>query len=560
MEYSIRRKVLVVDDEPVNRSLLGFIVGSDYEVIYAENGIQALKIINENKSVLSLILLDLLMPELDGYELLEILREDEELRHIPVIVLTSERSAEVKSLQLGAVDFIPKPYDMPEVILARVRRSIELAEDHTIIRAAETDALTGLYTKDFFYQYARQHDKYFAGVKMDALVLNISRFHLLNELYGRTVGNEVLKVTADTVKQFISKLDGLACRCDADNFYLYMTHSNDSELYKTIIDTCAANVKEKLGIDKVNYRLGVYAEADMTLDMEQRFDRANLACTKRLNSYSNSLVHYDTQLHEKELFDEKLISEMDRALSEKQFVVYYQPKYNIKGDKPTLSSAEALIRWQHPELGMVSPGAFVPLFEKNGLIQKLDRYVWEEAAAQISKWKKEFGRTVPVSVNVSRLDIYDSGLEERLLGIVEKNQLQPGEYLLEITESAYTDNSTQIIDTVNKLRADGFRVEMDDFGSGYSSLNMLAAMPIDALKLDMKFIRNITDSDKDLKMVELIIGIASYLEVPVIAEGVETAKQYQLLKKIGCDVIQGYYFSKPVPPEEFNKLIIKDNN
>ena len=207
---------------------------------------------------------------------------------------------------------------------------------------------------------------------------------------------------------------------------------------------------------------------------------------------------------------------------------------------------------------MVSPAKFIPLFEENGLVQKLDHYVWKETAEQVRRWKEQFGIVVPVSVNVSRLDIYDPELENELLDIVHSNGLETSDILLEITESAYTDNSEQIIQKVEQLRADGFRIEMDDFGSGYSSLNMLTALPIDALKLDMRFVRNICTSEKALKMVELVIEIAEFLNVPVISEGVETVEQYQLLKNIGCDMIQGYYFSRPVPPEEFNQLIEKE--
>ena len=306
---------------------------------------------------------------------------------------------------------------------------------------------------------------------------------------------------------------------------------------------------------KVSIRVGIYQNADKSISMEQRFDKANLACTAQKSIYQTSYGYYDDELHSRELYSERLINEIDEALEGGQFKVFYQPKYNITGDRPRLTSAEALIRWKHPELGMISPGAFVPLFEGNGLIQKLDRFVWKEAARQIKDWKDRFGRVVPVSVNVSRIDIYDPELENELLEIVSSNGLRPDEYLLEVTESAYTDNSSQIIEKVEKLRCDGFRVEMDDFGSGYSSLNMLAALPIDALKMDMRFVKNITTSDKDMRMVELILEIARYLKVPVIAEGVETKEQYELLKNAGCDIIQGYYFSKPIPPEEFDELI-----
>jgi EAL domain-containing protein (putative c-di-GMP-specific phosphodiesterase class I) len=205
---------------------------------------------------------------------------------------------------------------------------------------------------------------------------------------------------------------------------------------------------------------------------------------------------------------------------------------------------------------MISPGSFIPLFEENGLIQQLDHYVWEEAARQISEWKSRLGYSVPVSVNVSRVDIFNPMLGSILSDLIKINGFAPEKLLLEITESAYTDNSQEIIDTVKGLRKNGFKIEMDDFGSGYSSLNMLTSLPIDALKLDMKFIRNITEDTKASRLVGIMIDIARLLEVPVIAEGVETKEQMELLKSIGCDIIQGYYFSKPLPPEEFKKLIV----
>ncbi len=554
---NITRRVLVVDDEQINRELLGMIISREYEVIYAEDGAEALRIIRENEKTLSLVMLDLMMPEMDGYELLAQLHRDEVLRRIPVIVLTSEKSAEVKSLQLGAADFITKPYDMPEVILARVRRSIELAEDNLMIRATETDELTGLYTKDYFFQYCSRHDRYFPDMAMDAMVLNINRFHLINDLKGRRFGDEVLAAVGGCIKGTVDANGGLACRCETDTFQIYLGHSEDCP---DRLGQLTEMIRTKLGWGSISLRLGIYHNVDMSIDIEERFDRATLACSRQRGTYGTSYCVYDTEMHEKELFNERLISEIDKALTERQFKVFYQPKYDIRGDKPVLASAEALIRWFHPELGMVSPGAFIPLFESNGLIQKLDRFVWREAAEQIKRWKEAYGRTVPVSVNVSRMDIYDPDLEELLLDIVRSNGLQPNEYLLEITESAYTNDSSQIIKTVEQLRADGFRVEMDDFGSGYSSLNMLAALPIDALKLDMRFVRHICENPRDMMLVEMMLEISRRLGIPVIAEGVENEEQYRLLKSAGCEMIQGFYFSRPVPPEEFDLLIEREEN
>lgn len=554
-DHDFRRKVLVVDDEVVNREMLGMILGTDYEVIYAENGREALEQVKLHREMLSLILLDLMMPEMDGYEVLEKLRGDSVLGKIPVIVLTSEKSAEVKSLQLGAVDFLGKPYDLPEVILARVRRSIELSEDSNIIQATENDALTGLYTREFFYEYAHQYDQYHQDQDMDAIVMNFNRFHLINELYGRPFGDNVLCTIADGIQKIMEHTGGIACRYDADTFYLYTAHC---ENYERLLNQVVQGLSRIMKTPEIRLRMGVYPAIYREVAIERRFDRALQACNSIRNQYSTSFAVYDMDMHEREVHAARLLEDFELALEQKQFRVLYQPKYNITGDKPRLSSAEALIRWQHPEFGSVRPDVFIPLFEENGLIQKLDRYVWHEAAAQIKKWITTYGVAVPISVNVSRVDIYDPEMPEYLLQLMKENEVNPANYLLEITESAYTDNSNQIVQVVKKLRDDGFRVEMDDFGSGYSSLNMLTALPIDALKLDMAFIRNITEDNKDMRMVELILEIAAYLEVPVVAEGVESEEQYHLLKRAGCDVIQGYYFSRPIPPEEFGCLIAKE--
>lgn len=547
----LHRKVLIVDDEFIEREMLGAMLNDLYEIGYAGNGREALDMISSEKATLSLIILDLHMPELDGYSVLEAIRADNEMRRIPVIVLTSEREAEVKSLQLGAADFITKPYEMPDVVRARVQHAIELAENTVIIHETERDELTGLFHKEFFFEYGKRLDMQNDNMPMDAMVIDINRFHIVNELYGREYGNDVLKKIGDGIHDLVKETGGLACRFDSNGFYIYIPHGHD---LNKIISDGLDKINASLVDSNISIRMGVFEDDGNGLNMEQRFDRARLACNKLRHSYTTCFDFYNEELHSKELHEERLINDMEKALAEKQFKVFYQPKYNITGGKPVLSSAEALIRWFHPEFGMVSPGEFIPLFEDNGLIQKLDRFVWTEAASQIKRWNDEYGIYLPVSVNVSRVDIFNPMLGCILTDLVNINGFTPEKLLLEITESAYTDSSQEIIDTVKGLRNNGFKIEMDDFGSGYSSLNMLTSLPIDALKLDMKFIRNICENKKDSRLVEIMIQIARLLEVPVIAEGVETKEQMELLKSIGCDIIQGYYFSKPLPPEEFCKL------
>ncbi len=547
-----KRRVLVVDDEEVNREILGNILGTQYEVSYAENGRQAYDMLHERLTRYSLILLDLLMPEMDGFELLEKIKSEEAVSNIPVIVMTSEKPAEVRSIKMGADDFITKPYDMPEVILARCERIIQLYEDKSIIRSAEKDDLTDLYTREFFQEYIRQIDGSGRGSQMDAIVLNIEHFHMLNEMFGRKTGDSVLKKIADMVTDMLGEGVCIGCRPDADYFYFYLEHRDSyDEVFKALSGELSGISK----IPGVRMRLGVYQNVDTNISIEDRFDHAKYACDRIRGDYNRQISFYSKEENEKDLYHEQLINDIDNAISNRDLVVFYQPKYGIQCDEPELRSAEALIRWRHPKYGMISPGDFIPLFESNGLIQKLDHFVWEEAARQIRKWKDEYGITVPVSVNVSRVDIYDAQLEDRLVRILKDNDLDAKELMLEITESAYADDAKGLTDVVTKLRESGFRIEMDDFGSGYSSLNMITEIPIDVLKMDMKFIRNMNKDAKSLKLVELVIEIADYLGVPVVAEGVEDKSQVDQLKSMGCELIQGYYFSKPVPPEEFNKFI-----
>ena len=553
-----RRQILVVDDEMVNRAMLGAILEKDYDVELASDGEEALQQINTLRDTLSLILLDLILPDMHGFDILKELKTDPELSRIPVIVMTSDTASEVESLTRGATDFIPKPYPEPDVVLARVKRTVELFEDRNIIRLTERDQLTGLYNREYFYRYAEQLDQYHKEVPMDAIVIDVNRFHMINERYGKAYGDEFLRQVGERIRNLVRDTGGIVCRREADTFLVYCPHRTDYDYHDMLEGVSAGLALDGVLDQHIRLRMGVYPNVDKSIDILQRFDRAKMASDSVRNSYSNSVAVYDKQLHEKEIFGEQLLEDFREAIAGRQFEVYYQPKYDVRLDHPVLSSAEALVRWKHPVHGMISPGIFIPLFEKNGLIQEIDNYVWREAAAQMKEWKARLGRSIPVSVNVSRVDMYDPAMVDNLKKLVEEYGLSTQELLLEITESAYTQDSEQIIQTVNRLRNLGFRIEMDDFGTGYSSLNMISTLPIDALKLDMMFIRNAFTKKKDTRIIEVIIDIADYLSVPVIAEGVETADQVKALKEMGCRIIQGYHFSRPVPASEFETFLTKN--
>ncbi len=545
----IKRRVLIVDDEMINRELLSTMLSQNYEIATASNGREAMDALAQPDADFSLILLDLLMPVMDGFEVIERCKADEHLRRIPIIVMTSEKSAEVRSIRMGAADFITKPYNLPEVILARCERIIELSEDKSIIRSTEHDKVSGLYTREYFFAYL-QH----SGAPMDAIVLNIDRFHLINELYGREEGDRILNRCGQLIAKELPGIRGIACRSESDTFFIFCERQKD---YKSIIQGLQTKLADFAKSRNLHLRAGIYSCENGSDDPETWFSRAKAACDRIRGQYGALTARYSSELYERTVFHEKLISDVPDAIKNGDLVVYYQPKYRIKGDRPTLSSAEALIRWIHPELGFISPGEFIPLFEKNGLIRQVDHYVWREAAQQVKRWREAFGVSIPVSVNVSRVELFDPELESKLCGIRDAFSLSEDELMLEITESAYSDSADRLIEVVNSLRDKGFRIEMDDFGSGYSSLNMLTEIPFDVLKLDMQFIRRMMLSEKNMKLVRLIMDIAESLDVPVIAEGVEKEEQLEALKDMGCDIVQGYYFSPPLPAERFRELIEK---
>ena len=548
-----KRLILVVEDEAVNRAILGSVLEKDYEVIYAGDGTEALQKASENKAILSLIILDLIMPGMQGQEVLRRVRADSEYQDIPVIVASGDQSQEIECLNAGASDFIQKPYPEHGVILARVRRTIELFEGRKIIHSTERDPLTGLYNREFFFSYAEQYDQHHRDTPMDAIVLDINRFGIINERYGRAYADEVLRRVGEKAREMVHDEGGIVCRREADIFLVYCPHRED---YKAILDNASMGLAgEQNANNRVRLRMGVYSNVDKSLELERRFDRAKIASDSVRNSFTRNIGVFDDTLHKAEMYSEQLIEDFPKAVEEGQFKVFFQPKYNITGDKPYLAGTEALVRWQHPELGMISPGVFIPLFEENGLIQDLDHYVWRQTARQIRIWKDEIGYTVPVSVNVSRVDMYDANIVYSLLDILEESKLEAGDLHLEVTESAYAEDAEQIIETVKRLRSMGFLVEMDDFGTGYSSLNMLSSLPIDVLKLDMQFIRMAFGQEKDTHMLEIIIEIARHLSAPVVAEGVETEEQVKALKEIGCDLVQGYFFSPPVPAEKFASFL-----
>ena len=546
-----RKKILVVEDNALNRSLLCQILSADYDVEEAENGQEALGVLRQFGEGISLILLDIIMPVMDGYTFLSIMKADPSYSSIPVIVTTQNdaESDEVAALSHGATDFVAKPYK-PQIILHRVAGIIRLRETAAMINMIQYDRLTGLYSKQYFYQQAGEVLLRNPDQQYDIICSDIENFKLINDVFGVKAGDRLLRGIGNAYAERLKGI-GICGRLNSDQFACLLKHRDDYTDDMFIEASILTN--GLLDIHNIVMKWGIYNVEDRSVSIEQICDRALLAARSIKGQYGKYFAIYDDTLRNQLLREQAITDSMESALSQNQFLVYLQPKYRIKDE--FLVGAEALVRWNHPVWGFLSPAEFIPLFEKNGFITRLDRFVWEKACAVLHDWDERGYYPMSVSVNVSRADIYNEDLADTLVKIIEKYDLDPSRLHLEITESAYTENPKQIIDTVTTLRELGFVIEMDDFGSGYSSLNMLNDMPIDILKLDMKFIRSEMAKPKSQGILQFIINLASWMNLSVVAEGVETKAQLLRLTEIGCDYVQGYYFAKPMPCQEFEGLL-----
>ena len=545
-----KKNVLIVEDNGINRAVLGEILSAEYEVLEAENGLEALSVLEERGEDVSLILLDLVMPVMDGYEFLARVKRSPAWSSIPVIVATQNdgEADEINALAHGATDFIAKPY-RPQIILHRVASIISLRENAAILNLLQYDRLTGLYSKEYFYQKAAEILRRNPEKAYDVICSDIENFKLVNDVFGTAAGDRLLCGIAGLYREFVGEL-GICGRLNADQFACLLEHRADytDEMFRE----AAAAVNALPDAKSVVMKWGVYAVEDHALPVEQMCDRALMAARDIKGQYGKYFAPYDDTLRERLLRAQQIKDGMESALADGQFEVYLQPKYRLRDD--ALAGAEALVRWNHPEWGLQPPGVFIPLFERNGFIPMLDKYVWERTCALLQRWRRRGLPAVPLSVNVSRADIYDDDLPTFLCSLLQRYELPTSLLHLEITESAYTEDPAQLVGTVRRLRELGFVIEMDDFGSGYSSLNMLNELPIDVLKLDMKFIQSETAKPTSQGILRFIISLARWMKLEVVAEGVETQEQVERLRRVGCDYVQGYYFARPMPVEAFEAL------
>ncbi len=521
-----------------------------FEIIAFTSMDEAINKLRESYTEISTILISV---QYDISEYKTFLKQKKSLKYasrIPVIVISENNSPEAEQgcIDSGVIDFVATPYNV-DVLTSRINRSINYYESAAMVSAIEYDDLTGIYTKQAFFYHANVMIQNNPERNYDIYILDVKDFKDINEQCGRVGADNLLKAIAKTVKDNWNDR-AIYGRYGGDQFVALVDSSEVD--YRDAIEISNRAVLEKNKDYNFSMKFGVYHMIDKSLPMDVICDRTMIALKSIKKKYDVLYAVYDESYQAAYDKERYLEANMEVAISEEQFKVFYQPKHDTATGK--LIGAEALVRWINPRYGFISPAEFIPLFEKNGFIAKLDTYIWKQVCVRQKEWQVRGLPIVPVSVNCSRVDV----MSKEYLSDLKKNFYEFGidaKYVhIEVTESVAAGDIDRLISFANQVKSMGIQIEMDDFGAGYSSLNILGSLPIDVLKLDMSFMKQFHD-EKKRKVLSYVISMARGLKLKTVSEGVETEEQIMALREMGCDSVQGYYYSRPLPVEEFESYL-----
>jgi len=575
-------QILVIEDDTNVRTLiLKLLQAEGFDAMSAEDGQIGVQLAKVHEP--DLIICDIMMPECDGYSVLNQLRQNASTAAIPFIFLSakSERIDLRQGMELGADDYLTKPFKRAELlgaVAARLAKQESLTQPyveemkraaHNLNQLAYRDPLTGLPNRILFHHQLQEvvtrtiRNEKREGLQspnpVAVLCINLNRFKAININLGYNNGDLLLKLIAERLEKSFGR-DGTLARLGGDEFSLLITHAES----KQAIADIAQKVLKLLG-DPYNLN-GHYAQIQVSIGIalyptdsdtpDRLLNQADMAMryvkAKGNGGYQFYMPDIDALATARHLMESKLTQALERL----EFQLYYQPQVNLITGR--IIGAEALLRWKDPELGLVYPAKFISIAEETGLIIPIGEWALRTACIQAKAWERSNRLPIRISVNLSARQFRQDNLVETVAQILQETELSADVLALELTETSVMENVEATILILQELKRWGVHISIDDFGTGYSSLNYLKRFPIDTLKIDQAFVRDITTDPNDAAIAKAIIAMAQSLQLKVIAEGVETQEQFNFLRQSGCHAMQGYLFSPPVPADEFELLLSAD--
>lgn len=568
--------ILVIEDvEALREEIMETLSYEGFDVLGAENGLIGVQIA---KTYLpNLIICDIAMPELDGYGTLVALRQESTTSMIPFIFLTAmtEKSDMRQAMQLGADDYLTKPFTSSELlgaIASRLQKYNSVKEHYyDEIRAvgakfeylSHHDELTQLPNRILFHEsltqaliHARINEKSLA-----LLFLDMDNFNIINNTLGNHIGDQLFKAISERLKRHAAPCDMVA-RIQGDEFAMIISDVSDAASIKAeaqrILDLLSRPYNLYGHEVFITSSLGVTLFPDDHQDADGLIKNAELAMYYAKTNGRNSYKLYSPDLNVQSAEYMALANSLHRALDRREFRVFYQPLVDLQSGK--IIGGEALARWQHPDLGIIMPSKFIPVAEQTGLILRFSELILDEVCQQMRAWEDAHIEYGLIAVNLSGQHFRpDNNLLDSVAKVLQEYSLNSSHLELELTESIIMQNAEFTISVLSKLQKMGVKIAIDDFGTGYSSLSYLKHFPVNTLKIDRCFIQDVTTDRHDATISLAIIDLAHSLSLNVVAEGVETLEQIHFLKEHGCDLVQGYFFSPPLPAAEFEKMLIDDS-
>jgi diguanylate cyclase (GGDEF)-like protein len=579
---SVMPKILVIEDEfPIRNTIIELLETADYEAIGAENGQKGLALAQEQ--IPDLIICDIMLPELDGYSILSQLQTNLSTANIPFIFLTarSDRTDFRHGMQLGADDYLTKPCTADELLeavnsrltkyakITQVYQNILKQTAQQLNQSAYYDTLTKLPNRLSLHEQFKEVLESFSYQKetgsepksltIPILYLNIDRFRRLNETLGFSTGDDLLLEISQRLQQQLNSQDVIA-RIDADEFAIILEPTQETQKVVATAQHLLNSLRLPFMLNShelfltASIGISLFPEHGKSLDV--LLQKANKAMTVSKRKGGDHYEMFTNSLNLTSFEQLTLETDLRYAIERQQLEVYYQPQYNLATHR--IIGAEALLRWNHPQRGFISPGKFIPLAEQNGLIVPLGQWMIQEACQQVKTWQN-LGKSLRIAVNLSSRQFSQAELSQQLLKTLEVTDLAPQDLEVELTESLLVANPEAAVEIMHRLKTIGIKVAIDDFGTGYSSLSYLEQFPFDVLKIDQSFIRNIDQNAKNATITKAIIQMAHQLSLKVVAEGVETQTELSFLAENKCDIVQGYFFSRPLPAKDFEALIFSDS-